>query len=111
MSDYDEYGYPTDEALDSVRTFEGTPEGFVARVAELANGGFVKLEDDIDRWDRPFKKVSIVTGGWSGVESLVGVIEETLFNFAFWESSHRGGLFTYEVTDKMWQAPGKWGKP
>lgn len=111
MTDWDDDGYPTGEAFESLRRFKGTPEAYVERVRELSRNGFVRVEDSVDQWGQAHKKLEVVTGGWSGVEQLVSVMEETMFWFAFWESSHRGGLFTFDVPADTWTAEANWGKP
>lgn len=105
MDLYNEDGYPTEEALNALRDFYGTPEEFVDYATALYRGGFVKVEKTNpadDRWERVFIEVSFVTGGWSGAESVSSVIHDTLFHFAYWEMSRRGGLFVYRVSDHQW---------
>lgn len=102
---YDEDGYPTDEALDYLDRFEGTPAEYVAYAESLWDGGAGVRIEDADRWGRPTKKVSFVTGGWSGCETVAGHMKRTMFSFAYWQHSTRGGLTVFEVPASQWDEP------
>lgn len=106
-------GYPTKEALTRLDQHAGTPEALVEKLRPLMeNYGFVLVEDFVDDFGNvPSKRVTLVTGGWSGCEEVIGRLSNTLFNFAFWESSWRGGKHTYVVPEKLWRDEGRWGKP
>jgi hypothetical protein len=107
---YDENGYPTDEALDKIATFEGTPATMVAYLTDLFHGGFVKHERGEDRYGEARHEISFITGGWSGAESVLGRLPWTSFHRAGWDSSHRGGLEVYHFTDAQWDEEGFWGR-
>lgn len=99
----DDDNYPTDEELDQLEAFEGTPAGFVEAVRQLWDyPDAVRVEDATDRLGRPVKRVSMVTLGWSGNESVVSVVGRTMFHALWWESSHRGGLTVYQVPAEQW---------
>lgn len=108
---YDGDGYPTNEALERLEHFEGTPAEMAEYIKSLMKMGGAKIEDFTDEWDRPRKRLTLVTMGWSGCESVIGVLHKTLFHFAYWQSSHRGGLYTYEIPMLTWDSEGDWGNP
>jgi hypothetical protein len=109
----DDDGYPTEDALDALDRFVGTPEALAAHVGTMMeNYGFALVEDFVDDFGNvPSKRLTLVTGGWSGCEEVIGRLGDTLFHFAFWESSFRGGKYTYVVPAKLWGDSGAWGKP
>lgn len=91
--------YPTEEALELINTFEGTPSNLVWLLRELWYGGkemvsATNVEDHVE--------VTFVTVGWSGNESLIGALNMTVFEMRFWESSHRGGKHVYRVRTENW---------
>lgn len=103
--------YPTDEELDQLEQYEGTPRGFVEAVRELWDyPDAVRVEDYVDGLGRPVKRVSLVTLGWSGNESVVSSVSRTTFHALWWESSHRGGLTVYQVPTDQWQAHWELGR-
>jgi hypothetical protein len=102
----DEHGYPTDEALDFLRTFTGSAHQLVEHLDEAMRGyGGVKVERTTDDFDRPIRQVYMATGGWSGNEEIVSHLMRSFFWFAYWESSKRGGAFTFHVPEDRWDEP------
>ncbi|MFC8797308.1 hypothetical protein ACFT2C_06220 [Promicromonospora sp. NPDC057138] len=43
----------------------------------------------------------LATGGWSGNESVISTVQDTMFHLMFWYSSTRGGLYEYRVPDAL----------
>jgi hypothetical protein len=114
MTDFeliDDDGYPTDEALEHLRTFTGTTEEIVAYVRSLMYNGLSVLEDFTNDYGRPEKRLTLITGGWSGCESVIGTLRETMFHPIFWESSFRGGKHTFTFSPAQWEMPLDWGIP
>jgi len=107
---YTEDGYPTEEALERLCNFEGTAGGMAEYIAALMKNGSGRIDHSSDAWNRPRKKLTLITMGWSGCESVIGALHDTLFHFAFWELSARGGLFVYQIPDGLWGSESKWGK-
>lgn len=105
----DKDGYPTDEALNHLRTFHGTVEDLVAYVRSLMHNGRSVLEDFTDDYGRPEKRLTLITGGWSGCESVVGALSETMFHLMFWESSFRGGKHTFTFSPAQLEMSLHWG--
>jgi hypothetical protein len=108
---YDGGGYPTDAAIERLQSFEGAAGEMVDYVRSLMRNGGTKLEDFQDDFDRRQKRLTLVTCGWSGCESVISALDETMFHFMFWESSFRGGLHTYTLSPKQWFIRTEWGKP
>lgn len=107
----DEDGYPTDQALDRVSTFTGTAEEMTAYVQSLMHNGRATVEDFTDDFGRPGKRLVLVTGGWSGCESVVSALRGTMFHHLGWESSFRGGKHTYTFSPDQWDMSFHWGDP
>lgn len=107
----DDDGYPTDEALDHLRAFTGTTEELVAYVRPLMFNGRTVLEDFTDLFGRPEKRLTLITGGWSGCESVVAALRETMFHVMFWESSFRGGKHTFTFSPAQWEMSLSWALP
>lgn len=92
---FDEDGYPTDEALASLVHAARTTNATLEFVGELWNdtfGTFSQCEDADGN-----TAVTFITGGWSGNESVLDALEDTMFHNLFWQSSHRGGWSDYVV--------------
>ncbi len=107
----DEDGYPTDQALARISAFNGTAEEMAGYVQSLMHNGGTKLEDFVDDFQRPGKRLTLVTGGWSGCESVIGALQGTMFHLIGWESSFRGGKHNYTFTPQQWEMPFEWGNP
>lgn len=100
----DDDGYPTDETLAMLESFTGTPHEYVDLIASIWAYGGPSVTDETDWLDRAVKHVHFVTSGWSGNESVVGVMHDSMFWFAFWEMSQRGGAYTFNVPVSAWDA-------
>jgi hypothetical protein len=105
----DDDGYPTDKALDHLRTFTGTTEEIVAYVRSLMYNGLSVLEDFTNDYGRPERRLTLITAGWSGCESVIGTLRETMFHPIFWESSFRGGKHTFTFSAAQWDMTLPWG--
>ena len=99
-------GYPSEAELEVIRTWSGTVQELVDFITPRMRGGFVKIEDAPAHWgDGLVKKLSLVSGGWSGAESVMGALShQTVFHLRFWELSQRGGLDVYHIPLKYWES-------
>lgn len=104
-------GCPTDEALDRIRTFTGTAEEMARYVQSLMYNGGSQLEDFVDDFKRPGKRLILITCGWSGCESVISALHDTMFHLLGWESSFRGGKHTYTFSLLQWEMSFNWGDP
>lgn len=107
----DEDGYPTDEALDYLQNFHGSASEMVDFVRSLMHNGASKVEDFVDDFGREEQRLTLVTGGWSGCESVIGALQGTMFHFLLWESSHRGGKHTFTFSPQQLAMVLHWGSP
>lgn len=108
--------YPTDEQLQSILDFEGTPEQFARELIESLwwHGGFTITQEYDDILDERSIKLRISTWGWSGNEDLIGVMKQTWFWFMWWSASYRGGHYEFEIPVDKYRKPltiGKYGLP
>lgn len=106
---YDDEGYPTAEALNYLETFQGTPAQLIDFAESLYDNGFARVKDTHEAVYGDRKRVELVTGGWSGAETVNAVLKRTLFHFGFWESHSRGGLTVYDVPADRWDVSAYWG--
>ena len=86
--EWDDNGYPTEASVDAVArsdVFLSDKEAGawlrreLARCAELTCASYDE-EDTTDWSGRPITHLSFSTGGWSGAETLIDVIEARLFD-------------------------------
>lgn len=91
-------GCPVDESLTRLFTSGHTIEEVVSAVGEYfsANYGQHRVSEGVDEWTGDKVRVhEFVTGGWSGCEQIVSLMEGSVAGILGWESSHRGGLHVY----------------
>lgn len=96
-------GYPEKKDIDLIIKHAG------GRLGELT--GNVNVRDlvylliELWRWDNYIDftiddnkewSLNISTGGWSGHEEIVSALGMTFFWFLYWQSSQRGGHFTFK---------------
>lgn len=82
--------YPTDEDL--------------IKINYWPRDEFACLVDEVDRYINQHGRLSfqegtveIVTGGWSGVESIIYAMKSNLSLWSkHWESTHKGGLYIFK---------------
>lgn len=55
------------------------------------------VEDAADLFGKPVKLINFSTGGWSGAESLIGLIERRIDTSRFMLSWRRGGHYVFEI--------------
>lgn len=90
---FDEDGYPTDETLENIKQWphKDSFNGLVEYVQGAWNHGYgYMIQGD--------GKFTLVTGGWSGNESIVdALLENPLFWAKYWKASFRGGSFDFDL--------------
>lgn len=99
----DEDGYPTEELLDYIATYDIIKGSSLELMQLVYNYWF---------YDYPYKQYyqyasrrewvyTMSTGGWSGNESLIHALQENqLWWIMNWHSSRRGGHYEFYVKDK-----------
>jgi hypothetical protein len=100
---FDRDGYPTEETLERIRTWEIKTNADFAAVMDFAGRAWsypqywecdpAFTEPD---WPRPCRQYVFSTGGWSGNEDIVSAIEanQVLQAIGAW-SWRRGGHYEY----------------
>lgn len=104
----DDDGYPTDEAIAYIEQFRGTPQHLTTLVADLWH-----LIDvtPVTNPDTGAVTVELITGGWSGNESIVSALDQTAYRWLGWQSSERGGRHVYEFAANFWTSESVWPMP
>ncbi|BAS11809.1 hypothetical protein AHiyo8_01120 [Arthrobacter sp. Hiyo8] len=80
--------------------FTGTLQGYLDWLDEmLMYGGLTLSEPRLHPWrkNQLVHELKLVTGGFSTDEKLIGRVERDLLGLMYWESSHRGGLFVFQI--------------
>jgi hypothetical protein len=101
-------GYPTENELDRIKHWDviKDPFGlidFLESIWHWPDWGIRKEEGESEHSNKRCLKFHLSTGGWSGNESIIQVLQETSFWYMFWVSSQRGGHYEFEI-------PKNWGK-
>ena len=96
MEILDEDGYPTEEFLTTIETWDWK-NGFEALLDYALKGHiyptYWEKEDREDHW-----LYSVSTGGWSGNEAILCALRaNTMFWMQCWLQSKRGGHFQFSV--------------
>ena len=101
---FDRDGYPTLSTLRTIEKWDWRKYGWLALVDYIEEAwhpcGFVK---------RGRKYLTLVTGGWSGNESIVRVLNASFCAAVFWEASYRGGKHQYDIAE-MRRLDAEWEK-
>lgn len=85
--------YPTDEELETLKSWEFKKDiDFIGFVVYLTN-----LWSYPDRWRFDDNTLELSTGGWSGNESIIAAMQETIFWTICWEESRRGGHYKFNL--------------
>ena len=93
MSDTDEDGYPTEEALERIRKW---PDTDLPGLLDYCRSLWYYPDYWGPRKDAP-DLLDISTGGWSGNESVIEAMMDHWIWFVAWESSRRGGHYTLDL--------------
>ena len=90
MITFDNNGYPTDESLEYIETYQGDYEDLLQEVA-LAFTDYGTYTNYNNKW-------CFATGGWSGNEMIINALESNhLFWALCWQASRRGGYYEFIV--------------
>lgn len=104
--------YPSDEELAYIASWplENSVKDLFEYVVSIWNypdfAAIEKVRSDLG-WDA--YQITLITGGWSGNESILGALEQagdTMMWNIFWLESRRGGYNKFEVSENNWQ---NWG--
>lgn len=103
-----EHGYPSEEELQRLAAFRGTPRELVEYVQSIwRNGGGTSVTRETAWSGREEVVATFVTGGWSGCEEIIGVLGNTLA-LMYSHSWKRGGLHSYAFPAAVYDADKSW---
>ncbi len=90
----DKFGYPDKRELARIRKWDaiGDPLGLLEYVKQLWSdyGSYT--------YNAETGELALITGGWSGNESIIAALERNLLFWAlFWQKSERGGGYWFRV--------------
>jgi hypothetical protein len=101
--EYDD-GYPEDEEFgyfdDTKLSFHGAASWLLAELPRAADNMpcFCAVKDGVDSfWEKPVKVIAFSTGGWSGAEAIIRLIERRYDMSHFMLSWQRGGHYVFEL--------------
>ena len=97
----DNYGYPTKEELKRLKEYCGhfdVPnfDMKVKKVLEFLQelwhwSDYIRHEDNA---------LELHTGGWSGNEEIISVLQNSMFWVMYWQKSERGGHYYFELPER-----------
>ncbi len=99
----DEYGYPPDEWLASIRdarpTMEEAKKWMRDTLPDLVRKvGYGRVTMDFfPQAEHSVYELRIATGGWSGTEDLLSAVMSNVALAYYWQSTHRGGLYVFQI--------------
>lgn len=97
--------YPVDEDFTSITATDPRPDFKAAGqwlLRELPRAAenmccSCRVTRTKDRWGKPIHRIHFSTGGWSGAESIIRLIERRIDLSHCMESWRRGGHYVFEV--------------
>ena len=91
----DEHGYPTDEAIDLIESFDIIKEG-QSSFWDLIEECWWMAERQMERKEN---EIVLHTGGWSGNEEIIQAMKNSKYFLwgVFWVQSKRGGHYWFEI--------------
>ena len=103
MRKLDNDGYPTDEFLERIGKLEVIPDiwEFIDEIQEawwMADWGFrltkpYRTKDDKYR----HRTLELHTGGWSGNESIIYALKNSMLWAMYWRKTIRGGHYYFKI--------------
>ena len=85
-------GYPTDEALQTLRKLANDYTLFSETIDFIYDIWYSPLDGVIADGDMLY----LHTWGWSGNEDIINALSETMFWHMHWQRSDRGGHYTFK---------------
>jgi hypothetical protein len=97
-----EDGYPSDARVDEIGCVSiRDARRWLREVMPVAINslpcGHAEVEPFVDDFGKPSLRITVVTGGWSGVESIIDAVLEHFVMRLCLEEQRRGGLYVFEV--------------
>ena len=102
--------YPTEDDLKSISEWDyksgyGELGKFVIEIWNYDDYATLseKRKDDVED---EYVELRLITGGWSGNESIVNALmDNMMFRMLCWNSSHRGGLHIFHIPIRFLTTP------
>jgi hypothetical protein len=93
----DEYGYPSEEALEILSNWDyGDPIGWLQFAKSLWHFSDYVYFTKVEYYDGIEDVINFATGGWSGNESIVSAMScNRMLWGLYWYFSKRGGLYSF----------------
>lgn len=104
----DDDGYPDEDSLRELVTTGHWFNEVLAAAGDYFTSGYGKhlvSDGTDDLTGEPVQVHEFVTGGWSGCEQVISVLEGTIPWGVSWESSHRGGRHVLKVRAQWLRSP------
>ena len=92
-------GYPTEEFLEYIRGF--TMDDNLNEYLAVLQAGWWQNEWGFVYEGQNREILHLHTGGWSGNEDTISVLQNTMFWGMYWEESRRGGHYTFTLTPRI----------
>lgn len=92
--------YPDDGTLDAIRQWTGTAGDLIDAVAGIwpSYGRATSEVVEHELTGEQVRQIVLVTGGWSGCESLISALHDTLLWTLSWRESRAGGRHVLELS-------------
>ncbi len=89
--------YPTENELQKIANWDGTTSHEALELIE-----FLRSLWTFESWGfcltgKKVLKLELHTGGWSGNESVIQVLQTNWFWMFYWQKSIRGGHYFFEI--------------
>lgn len=103
----DTHGYPHDDALASIRDARPTMAEAALWLREtlpdlISEMGYGLVDREYyAQGPRSTYGITVYTGGWSGMEELMGAVMSNNALAYYWQSTHRGGRYVFEVPARV----------
>lgn len=99
----DSDGYPTEESLEQIENYSGSAIYLMREVVDYFNNcgyGVVYVNKPPSPAEKTVFELS--TGGWSGCEDVIDALKNNrLWWVCCWRSLHRGGHYSFEVSNTL----------
>jgi hypothetical protein len=99
----EENGYPTEEELTKIKTWDFPKNGSIQDFIEFIQKSWY-YEDRFVLKGKNILRLYLSTGGWSGNESVIGAMRENwTFWMMTWQKSVRGGHYWFKIDIKLFE--------
>lgn len=93
-------GYPLEEELKFIEEYDVIKNGPIGLIDHLKE---IWHWDDYISFDEKTGILELHTGGWSGNEILIQVLEKTFFWYFYWIENKRGGHYKFLIPKRFYE--------